>query len=164
MTTLSTETELRLRVRSMARQARLAPTVQAYFRGAFDPLLAEIHQHRREMWSHADLLAGYRQRFREALGLRDRLEPWVWEFADRARSWWMRPKKVVGLDERLKSYRRRAISVEGSAHARVRARLQRCNRSGNSPGQDVVTHPHVTRGPNTRRSMSCIGPAGLRRA
>lgn len=167
MTTLRLETEHSLRLRVVARQARevmRTPTVQAYYRGAFDPIRSEIQRHQREMWLRTELLAGYRERFREALGLRERLQPWVQKFADRATSWWLKPKQVTGLEEHLKSHRRRAIDIDASVIARMRALLQRCNRSANSPGQDVVTHPQVTRGPNTRRSTCHIGPVGLRRA
>ncbi|WP_064078132.1 hypothetical protein [Prescottella equi] len=156
--------EHKLAVHSMARQARQTPVVQAYLRGVFDVVQADVNRFHREMWSHMDVLAGFRQRFEEALGIYHRLPTWLLGFADRSTTWWLRPKQVVGLDEHLKLYRRRAISVDASAHARMRALLLRCSRAGNSPGQDVTTHPQVTRGPNTRKSVCHNRPAGLLRA
>ncbi|NKU56515.1 hypothetical protein GS881_24390 [Rhodococcus hoagii] len=167
MTTLRLETELRLRMRVAARQARelmRTPTVQAYYRGAFDPFRSEINGTNARCGLRTDLLAGYRERFREALGLRERLQPWVQKFADRATSWWLKPKQVTGLEEHLESHRRRTIDVDASVNARMRALLQRCNRSANSPGQDVVTHPQVTEARTPAGPLVIPDLRGLRRA
>ncbi|MGY2033130.1 hypothetical protein [Nocardia gipuzkoensis] len=62
-------------------------------------------------------------------------------------------------------FRRRAIEQEAAASAYLRAIL--CKRwlsEADTPGRAVVTHPMITRGPNTCRSIRSYRPAGPTRA